>query len=85
MPSPPTSISSTAKDQIDTLLREAVENTDVPPFYLAAFTADSTLYSQAFGSGKDGKLYDEHTVLRIFSMTKLITSVSPSPSSEASA
>lgn len=66
---PMPTLSPSAASAATALLSSA---TDVPPFYAATLTASGGLHRATTSPG-----LDEHTVLRIFSMTKLVTSVRP--------
>lgn len=67
----PPSLSPSATSLASSLLRERVSSRKVPPFWVSAVTAHGVIHSHAEGAGMDGD-----AVLRIFSMTKLITCVS---------
>jgi len=79
---PPTSLSSSAKAKIDDILLKAVDPfggpSHVPPYFFKALTADGELYSKGVGKVGDGAEINGDVVLRIFSNTKLVTSVSQS-------
>lgn len=69
-PPPTSSLSSSAQDKINSFLRTQVEEKNIPTCVLRVLKADSELFSTSVGDA------DKDTVIRLFSMSKLITSVS---------
>lgn len=77
---PSTSLSPTAKARVDSILAKAVDpngqGSSVPPTFVKILSADGPLYEKGQGTIKDGSTIDGNVVLRSFSSTKLVTSVS---------
>ncbi|WP_299630224.1 serine hydrolase domain-containing protein [uncultured Roseobacter sp.] len=61
--------------KIDGILQSAVDAGDVPFVVAMAANASSVVYSGAFGPASQGRVAQENTVFRIFSMTKSVGSV----------
>lgn len=76
---PPTlSVSPATGPKLESLIHEAVNTSQTPPYFFKAVSAEGTLAECHFGKGSDGKEIEGDTVIRIHSMTKMVTSVSPS-------
>lgn len=65
------------EDSIGLVLREAVDRRLVPGVVAAVSDCDRTIYTVAFGAAhrRDGVALSTHSVFRIASMTKLVTSI----------
>ena len=72
---PHLSVSNEAKSQVEELIKSSVNSGEIPPFFFAACSADGPLVSFNFGNDQDGKPITNDTLLRIASMTKLISSM----------
>jgi len=70
------SLSTSSKAQVEQLIKDSVNSAKTPPYFFTAVSADGPLVSFNFGKDQDGKDISSDTVIRIHSMTKMVTSVS---------
>lgn len=69
-------VSSSVQPALEKLITRAVDTKQTPPYLFKAVSAEGTLAEFCYGKDENGNEIDGDTVIRIHSMTKMITSVS---------
>ncbi|KAL7411316.1 beta-lactamase/transpeptidase-like protein [Mrakia frigida] len=72
---PSLSLSDSSKVQVEELIKESVNSKRTPPFFFTAVSANGPLVSFNFGKDQNGNQISCDTVIRIHSMTKMVTSI----------